>query len=206
MTLTLVATDSVTVSGTPKVTFGVRPLCTDLFEFAQKTSDSPQACDVPRNVLLPATQLQAFFDNPGGGDPVNASLFDNTLLEVSHFSPGSGDVKGLSWPLRIDLGDTAPLDAGPYELTITWTGDEVNGLSGIPTTGEPFNVPLREVLLLDGTDKLFDFRTGQALAASGVTCTGDGGVNSCTIDITGPALKTFTILVSEVIPPPRSER
>ena len=90
-TLTITGRVSATgapVKANPEIFFGIRPFCADVFEFFQKPGGEGLGCDVPRGKLLPPTDIQAFFHNPGGlGDPVNPALLDSTLLEVSRFVP-----------------------------------------------------------------------------------------------------------------------
>ena len=196
--ITVTPPPGVSVSGAPGVFFGVRPFCTDLFEFTQTAGGAGLACDVPRSVLLPPAQLEAFFDNPGGGEAVNLAAFDNTLLGVSRYSPGAGDVTFREWPLRIDLGTFAPVPPGTYTITVTWANGDFVNIPNTPTT--------RDVVLLEGPPaapglKVFDFRTGTALGG-GWTCNISGGTTSCSVDVVAASevRKDFTIRVAEPAP------
>ena len=74
--------------------------------------------------MLPTTELQAYFDNPGGGDPVNASLFDNTLLEVSRFAPPTAVDVVQKWPVLIQINKPG---AVAVNVTIEWSVSTIPG-------------------------------------------------------------------------------
>lgn len=189
--LSLRATGGVPVGGEPTVTFGVRPGCTDLFEFG---------CDVPRNTLLSA-QLEAFFDNPGGpSGGLTPAPFDDKLLGVSHIPPGDGTATSKSWPLLVRLGvaQGQAVAAGNYNIILTWTKTAIDA---IPNTPEP-----RKVELLDSGIPVINFRTGADLGG-GWTCTDGGTTVTCERGVTVSAgdaatgvTLPFTIQVAEVAP------
>ena len=189
----------VVVGGEPNPLFGVRPFCTDLFELSQTGGGSGQGCDVPRSTFLPAAKFEAFFDNPGGGESVNPSFFDNTLLVASRYSPGSGDVTSLAWPLRIELGtlSNAEVPPGTYTVTISWTDAHIDNIPN------PIADP-RPVILLEGTPPssvpaVVDLRSGTAVGG-GWSCSRGAGTTSCSVQILAASTvsRFYTIVVGEL--------
>ena len=125
-TLTITGTDNndASLSDGDDLIFGIRPFCTDLFEFSQQVGGQNFPCDEPLSVFLGADALEAFSLNPGGGDPVTAGVFDNTKLPISRFAPPDPANKVLKWPFSIEIERAGATSA---DVTIQWNISTVPG-------------------------------------------------------------------------------
>ena len=166
-----------TLAGTP-VTFGVRPGCTEGFEF---DTDVPffDPCDNPTSKATPTTALSTFFfyaDNRFV-DPPNPPVAEDTNFIYTHLvETRIAPAETVTFPLRITIVPAA----GQVQvlLDISWTEGD------IATIPDPAT---REVVLLDDQ--------GNELANLRNTTTVQVPI---TIEEPGTLTKDFVIRVSEV--------
>ena len=101
--------DSSLLTGNPILTFGVRPNCTDDFEFT---------CDTGQDLIVLPEHVKAYFDYPNNqGDGFGA--VDPLKLLTSIIPPPDPERETLRFPLRVDLNNLA--QAGNIvNITVRW--------------------------------------------------------------------------------------
>ena len=144
------------LTGGANLQFGVRPGCTDDFEFVDVDFFTDD-CDKGGSVIPVNVEIEPFFDYPDNeGD--GFGIEDPLKLLTSRIPPGTP----VMWPLRMVF---AP--ANPLTVNVELTTSEIVDIPGEPTT----RVVLLEGRPEDNGAEIGDFRTTNPIVIP-VTLTG----------------------------------
>ncbi len=103
----------------PPLTLGIRPGCTDFFEFDTGSPDFDE-CDDPISKAVPATNLSAFFDYPKY-PPEDANFIYQRLLKT-RIAPPLPERRTLMFPVRVEINSPGHSSA---DVTVEWEMDSI---------------------------------------------------------------------------------
>ena len=156
------------LSGNPIRRFGVRPTCTNDFEFG---------CDTGQDLIVLPEELKGYFDYPNNqGDGFGA--VDPLKLLTSRIP----DAAVLTWPLRLEVA----LTSLPRDIDVTIISTEIVDI--------PVGDPVRRVVLLDNVgSEIADLRL-QPVVVIPLTITTNPTIVDFDIRVAaGPQLTTAVI-------------